>query len=1092
MKVQLLRPDDLLDLYIETVNLKLNKENPNNPILMQDDSSQPSFLIIKFPPQNIAEQAFYDNTNMGGYSQRPIPPNPDPPNGFPISPTPAGKVYALIGGSTRLAFLVPSNIKIPFTTEGLLDWSKLELHVSPIADVPPNGTPHTGLTISEPNADETVIELPYHIQLSPDHTAVWDHATHTVSPEGRTELWHTRLATRDSQGHIQPADNDHLIPLRAIWSQDYTPANPPHSSDGSFNIGSTKILSSLSRSDRYQIVILTSAFSGYFNEGQGNSTYVPMPINASRLMLSSLGGWLSSRGTWIPPHDLDISEWTHIASQGRDQYVRVVYKGKMKWTGHEASMVKVTERRFESDLSTGAPAAYLRQYSYIVIREPEIDYTNKKDSSPTKGRGMPFKSIRLTTLVTPHIDDPYTHIDNPFILQSSIQDTDGSFWVMVNGKDFSFHALAEDWSGNKIDFTTSLIFVPDSERHKDLVEKDFNNSTARRDVSVSGQTISFVSPSELSARSDVINDAGNGDNSSFITHTLNFVNESTPLDTTNLNTKFNTDPASFDSTHFFTPTLCRADVRIPSIQQIIGSDIPTSISITKQYLNNGFDNSNTTAIFSNIISNDMPSNGSGLNYANNFVDINFAAQQAGGLATPNMALKYISVNLGPLGGAKQAALDDLNNIMKNEFDPSKIFGDLSANLFGSFPLQKLLLPPVGSSKVDKDAPKMTVNRTGTTVIINLDWQPSIHKVDLSLVKFIPNIGDTPTPNDSKLVITGKFTKDLTGAANDQFLIKGTLNNFNIELLSVILVKFDLFTFTAQSGKKTDVNVKLQDVPVEFEGDLSFVNSLKDLIPSGSFGDGVSIDLIQNPLGVKASVDIALPPASVGIFSLRNIDFAADLTITFLEGKPTLDFSFARRDKHFLLTISFLGGGGFFHIGLDTSGIQILEAALEFGAAAALDLGVASGEVHLMAGIYFKMGSVTLPGTSTESTVAVLTGYIRCGGSLCILGLISVSVEFYLGLTYSSDTGSASGRATLTVTVEVAFFHKSVDLTVERSFGGSGGGGGVTPQHAFASIADFSNTVKDSEHSLSHGHSHPPTFAELMDAEAWEAYAQAFA
>ena len=118
-----------------------------------------------------------------------------------------------------------------------------------------------------------------------------------------TELWHTRLATRDSQGHIQPADNDYLIPLRAIWSQDYTPANPPHSSDGSFNIGSTKILSSLSRSDRYQIVILTSAFSGYFNEGQGNSTYVPMPINASRLMLSSLGGWLSSRGTWIPPHE---------------------------------------------------------------------------------------------------------------------------------------------------------------------------------------------------------------------------------------------------------------------------------------------------------------------------------------------------------------------------------------------------------------------------------------------------------------------------------------------------------------------------------------------------------------------------------------------------------------------------------------------------------------------------------------------------------------------------------------------------------------------------------------------------------------------
>lgn len=36
------------------------------------------------------------------------------------------------------------------------------------------------------------------------------------------------------------------------------------------------------------------------------------------------------------------------------------------------------------------------------------------------------------------------------------------------------------------------------------------------------------------------------------------------------------------------------------------------------------------------------------------------------------------------------------------------------------------------------------------------------------------------------------------------------------------------------------------------------------------------------------------------------------------------------------------------------------------------------------------------------------------------------------------SGKAYGRATLTVQVEVLFFSKSVELTVERSFGGSSG------------------------------------------------------
>src|SRR5205814_284535 len=94
--------------------------------------------------------------------------------------------------------------------------------------------------------------------------------------------------------------------------------------------------------------------------------------------------------------------------------------------------------------------------------------------------------------------------------------------------------------------------------------------------------------------------------------------------------------------------------------------------------------------------------------------------------------------------------------------------------------------------------------------------------------------------------------------------------------------------------------------------------------------------------------------------------------------------------------------------LDTAGLKQVEAAFEFGATAAIDLGVASGEVHIMAGIYF---SLQRKENSTD-LACVLSGYLRMGGSLSVLGLIKVSVEFNLSFTYDGVRDKAYGRATL--------------------------------------------------------------------------------
>jgi hypothetical protein len=142
-------------------------------------------------------------------------------------------------------------------------------------------------------------------------------------------------------------------------------------------------------------------------------------------------------------------------------------------------------------------------------------------------------------------------------------------------------------------------------------------------------------------------------------------------------------------------------------------------------------------------------------------------------------------------------------------------------------------------------------------------------------------------------------------------------------------------------------------------------------------------------------------------------------------------------------VAFLGGGGFFHLQVDTKGVKLLEAALEFGASVSIDLGVASGGVYIMAGIYFSIQRRSIGGVDVDAST--LGGYLRMGGELSVLGIISVSLEFYLMFAYESvelrpgvRKGYAYGRATLTVKVQVLMFSMSVEISVEKRFGGSGG------------------------------------------------------
>lgn len=1030
LRFDIVRADDLLNLSVTASNFRVDLSDPNHPTLVIDQQGAPAWLAVTLPPQTIAESAFFQASSITP-DQNPNRPDPDASASTEALTTPGqpatGAISnALLGHPSRLVFDVPPGTRIPLSTAGLTNWTPLTPRLNPIAAVPANPTQaqiDAAPDIAEPAADQTALELPRRLWISPNGDGRWANRSAPFAAGGRTELWHTRLVLAPAGGGAAPQELSAASPglLRAIWSPDYP--NPPSSPLDPI-LGRT----AMAPDDRHQIVIETSAFHGWqvtteFTIVFGGlqfqipftGPFVPQPIAAEQLMLSPLGGWLQSRGSWTPPfrsapiarpppnlgqifnlaradaavapaaviprqpEPLNLSEWVHRASQGRDHYVRIVYEGELWPFRHKAALIKVTEREFR-DTPDGAIGAYLIQHLFIVVREPLRTFDDN-------ARQMPLKRVELTTLVTPELVDPQTaHL--------YVQGT-RSFCVEVNAggtaQPFSFHARAVDAAGLNVDFTVPLMFVS----NKDIpgamgtIADRYNDAQYidARSARVPGQRVAFAAPDPDPTKRT--------DNTTLVTDLLNF----------------RADPTGGP------PVLFKASVRIPQVQELLGTDQPTVIALDDQYMQQGFDA--TTGVFAQIVQQDASGN-----IVPATLGVTFSADKAGGIATPNMAISTLTRALGPLAGLASDAITD-------SFNPSNFFPPGgAARLFGAFDLSSL----IPSGTLSGNAPQMKTATQdlaggGKLIVTTIDFAPKVTTLNVGAATFTANTA-------TALKIHGEIHKQVSaggGATSPPtFSFDGKLTNFSVEILSSIQVNFTQFHFSTASGQKPDVSVALDTTtPIEFEGDLQFVNDLANAIPDGLFGDGASLDITAS--GIQAGFGIALPPLAVGVFALQSVALSAGLTLPFADGKPVFDFAVSSRPHPFSLTVALFAGGGFFHTQLDTAGMKALEAALEFGAAAAIDLGVASGEVHVMAGIYFSLQRQN-PGNALQAT---LSGYLRMGGSLSVLGLITVSVEFNLTFAYQSQ-GKASGTATLTVEVDIAFFHKSVDLTVERTFGGSNG------------------------------------------------------
>jgi hypothetical protein len=715
------------------------KTLPNCPQLLCAPNGKPR-VTVTFPPQHIQEQAFFHTDDpfdkakpaQGGqpaqpktlklgpvekkkYGQGPnqdigfLDPDAAAPDKVVQPPEQPNKVPAdaILSGESNLVFdLDLPHDGIPFHLENLLDWSWWTPAISTTARQNGDASPAELAADFNKQPDKsstTSIELPYRLFLSPHQNSAWAHAKAPVAGKSTAvELWHTRLAVKNGNAPDETNAKDRTA--RAIYSPDLTPQQVQGTKDlvphqGSSNVSEPRY--ALDMRDREEIVTLMSDFSIAKPD-----KYLPQPMQLDHLMLTSLGGYLKGIGDWEPPEInfpndvvrvLTVEQWKQITTLGRDQYVRVVYKGYLAPFSHRASLIKVTERKFYP--VDGLVYAMLHQRMYIVVHQPRRDFPLYRQANG--GRQFPFLRVDALTTVTPDLDDP-----NNSVPPGTTGVSQSLFWPTVNGNPFPFRFRFWDMENNISEASLPLVFGDASvSQSSDLVNgcpamiKLYNagSSPAANDpedkfrcTNFQNQSIAFAPPGKPGdTRYDaadicwkiVLDDGLSGATDDTVANDL--YEHNLPL---------------------FYPVVDLARVISASIQRITGEATPRLVRFFPAYVTSGFDPVQNPG---EVVLEIIDPNPLVLQYGGG----SGKTDQAGGLSSPDIRVVGFSRKSGAVGGTPSAnggAQSSLQVYSKGTFSPADFFGGLtSAKLLGAVKLSDILQPLLGGLDSNLgDAPRM--------------------------------------------------------------------------------------------------------------------------------------------------------------------------------------------------------------------------------------------------------------------------------------------------------------------------------------------------------------------------------------------------
>lgn len=995
-------------------------------------------MVIDIGPQSVLEEA----------SPYPSAQGPRPP------------MRSRLAGSSRIVVNVTSAVDLTLTS--MLAWAQwLTATAGPAvyprgASIPAN-TLEKGYT--PPAPDETSIEMPWWLIVSPNIFTTWSQRVEPKTVQGRSEVFSTWFGQLDPGG--QPDRDGAAATIRGVWIRD--PGAQVALRDGMDNprIGSEgypfEILPK--PADRADFVRLTTRTGANLPGG------VAHPVDAA-MTLTPLGGHLSTYGAWDEPGVSSISSWQQRIWQGRDTYVKIVRRGFLYPWGIRAYQVTEGVRIWSaSNRAAGDVRPYWFTRTQVGVTDPTLVYADVPATTAAGRRGATFRSVTCLTSVTPFLAQP-----------TPGPQADGWRGKAVyvprvprgnSSTPFAFDFVGVDANGQEVSFSMPLLFAEDdpdgegpranfTEAGAGALRRFYAGLTeAERRADFSGRYVGFAT-----AASDPLDTA--------MPVTTMFFAMAETFDGDVRLISSDSDLLEADGQPRNMPLLQTASVIVEDLSRITGQRVNATLDYPRAFISSGLDRArNAGLVYLQQATGDV-------------ARIAMEAAKAGGVIVPTMDLAGFSAGVGPVYGTA-AALDELaadGTISPGDaLSAITLLGGVSLAdvLPGSFPALDGNLP---SSKALRTTTRLVDEGLPTERVVTtmaMSWAAS-QLVTSGAAELLLDV-------DRASLSIQLVSEVPTSGGDAAWSVLGSFDDFTVSLVPVegfAFVAVDVARLTFSAGSKTSTDVDIDVTDVRFGGLLSFIAELAAYLP---FGDGLSIDV--GGRGITAGLSVGVPSIGLGAFTLSGIAVRTGFTLPFGDDPVRFRFGMSAPEDPFGMTVLGLGGGGWFTQDLGLDGIEYFEAAAFVQAKVALDLGVASGSVSVQMGMQYALGAPEAGGDE----ICTLIAFVRIQGRVDVLGIVTVGIEIYIGLGIDLPLPipddpddllqiTVHGEAECSVRIKLAFWSKRVRFTVRRSFKGSD-----LPGSSFV-VGVLSSRAGEPPVT-------PITFADAVTREDWAEFCGAF-
>ncbi len=213
---------------------------------------------------------------------------------------------------------------------------------------------------------------------------------------------------------------------------------------------------------------------------------------------------------------------------------------------------------------------------------------------------------------------------------------------------------------------------------------------------------------------------------------------------------------------------------------------------------------------------------------------------------------------------------------------------------------------------------------------------------------------------------------------------------------------------------------------------------KFLASFGSSGQGGGFRLVplyegSLPAGLRSELVLALPPLQAGTFGITGLTFAAALELRFLpQFSIGTAFGLGSKRDPFTITVFVLGGGGWLesranYVPARQATTAVVSIGIGASAMIGINLVVVRGSIRLFFGVNAEF---SLSGGARRLGITII---LLAEGTVTVLGLISVGLTLMLEVTVAD--GVVTGRGTMSFTIKLFFFKKTIRASVEMRLAG---------------------------------------------------------